>query len=190
VNSYSFDFELFGYSWKDRLQDYRILFIILVSCLLFIGILSSLVGWFVFLFSLSTKVSALDHLLEAIIGLPIALLVFYPMAHLIFNLFPAIRINQGGMEVQVFENFHYIWKLVSWEAIRALYPIVKFGWLYDQTGRCIYLLEIDNLSIWHRQLSVIFGNGDNQAIVFNRNFPKREGLLDKIRNHLPAEKTA
>lgn len=118
-------------------------------------------------------------------GLILSVLVIYPMFHQTMNLYPAIRTNQSGMEIQVFERFQYKWKSVSWEAIRALYPVVKFGWLYDHTGRCVYLFEIDNLSVWHRQLSVTIGNGNNHAIALKQGFPNREALLDKIRQHLP-----
>jgi len=190
MSSGSVDLEEFGYSWKDRLQDGTVLSLILASCLSLYAFLQSLVTLIVLLFSSPSRTSIPNNLIEIAIGLPLFLLVPYMLVHIFFNLFPAVRTSQSGMEVQVFENLHYKWEFVAWKEIRALYPVVKFGWLYDHTGRCIYLLEIENLSTWHRQLSITFGNANYHAIVLNQSFPNREALLDKIRDHLPEEKTA
>jgi hypothetical protein len=185
MNSVSSTFEQFGYSWKDRLQDHTILWVIFASCLLLYVFLRSLVGLFIFFFLLSTAAPVSSNLEEVVIGLTLTVWVLYFMLHQTLNLFPIIRTNQYGMEIQVFEKFQHKWKAVSWESLRALYPVVKFGWLYDHTGRCVYVVEVDNLSVWHRQLSLMIGNGNNHAIVLNQGFPKREALLDKIREHLP-----
>src|SRR5512138_1086976 len=110
MNSISSTFEEFGYSWKDRLHNGEILSTIFVSCLSLYAFLKEIIALFVFLFSLPTRPFILNDLIDTVLALPLTLLAPYFLVHVSFNLFPAIRTSQKGMEVQVFENWHYRWK--------------------------------------------------------------------------------
>jgi hypothetical protein len=152
--------------------------------LLLVGLITDIVALYFHI-----EVDASSSIETEIIGFVFSIPVFYLMVHHIFNRYPGIRITRNNLEVQVFDHFHYTWRMVPWEMVRAIYPIIKFGWLHDHKGRSAYLIEINRLSSWHRQISLMFGNGRYHALIVNTDFPGSETLVDVILHHLPVEET-
>jgi hypothetical protein len=176
--------EQVGYLWKDRLKNYQVLFIIFATTLFAFVLLSFVIRIVIFgLFLRKGLFSSLNDPIE-IVGIVMGIFVVYQMAHTILNLFPGIRISRNGLEVQVFDRFRYTWHIVPWAEVQAVYPVIKFGLFPESRVRPMHLVEVDNLSNWHRMMSFMFGNGYLHAIIINPNFPRGEMLLNKIRNYL------
>ena len=180
----SFRSEPVGYFWEDRLMNFQVWFAILVTVLFAFMVLALFTRIVIFGLFLKQNPFASAKDPNMFVGIILGLFVVYQMAHTIFNLFPGIRISQKGLEVQVFDHFRYTWQFVPWTAVQAVYPVIKFGWFPESQVRPTYLIEVDNLSAWHRMFSFMFGNGHLNAIIINPNFPRCEMLLDKIRNYL------
>ncbi len=189
-------YQEFGYSWRDRLQRFPFLFAILgtilFTCVLLILLFGLAADVFALLFH--TERAASIRLDEIILGPLLGILIIYLLIwelHLTLNQYPGVRINPQGLQIQVFDRFHYKWKFLPWEKVEVIFPLTKFGWLTITDRRRIpfYVVEVGGyLSSWHRQLSKMYGSGRFHAFIIYRDAPRSEALVLSIQNHLNRHK--
>ena len=175
-------YEQVGYLWRDRLKHPEILFSILITTF-FSLILLSYVIRIVNFFLRKYPFPFLDNPIE-LVGIVMGVFISYQVTHISFNRFPSIQISQNGLKIQVFNNFQYTWQFIPWTAVQSIYPVVKDGWVPWSKIRPTYVIEVDNLSVWHYIFSSIYGNNHLHALIINPYFPKSDTLLDEVRNRL------
>lgn len=185
-------YQEFGYSWRNRLQKFQVLAAILFACFVpfFLFVLVAYI--FTLLFHPERAASlSLDEVYQIILGPLLGIPIIYYLVHLFLNQYPGIRITPQGVQIQVFDRFHYKWKFLPWEKVEIIFPLTKIGWLTitDRRKIPLHVVEVGAyLSSWHRQLSKMYGSGRFHAFIINHDAPRSEELVLSIQNHLKRHK--
>lgn len=101
-----------------------------------------------------------------------SLAFFFPS----INDYNKIKVHQNGLKIQVF-NFYFYWRDISWSEVVSIRKSLR----PDRKLNSIWLIQIKNLTIWHRFLGLQHMLRWSPVIVLTSDLENREQLIDLIR---------
>jgi len=113
----------------------------------------------------------------------VSLIVVPILAYIFANSFPALRLNENGLKIQIYSPLKTRWIFLSWNDIDRVVIYSDLSQVFNQRKKKWLFIQSKQLPFFYILLSILYRNSLQRGFIITHHIQGYEEVMDFISEH-------